>query len=140
MVKNDVSASGGGPAGDVFTTAGSAVSVPYWVDATGGTCDPANGTPLTLTVNKPAGVEVTSADSTWSAAASSLVFTQCNTAENNAAPNNTKTAAFSSTVLGRHNIPVVSTSDAGGSYTVGTTAFKLNVNPRGVTEIGRAHV
>jgi len=111
-VQNDVVAGGT----DTITTSGS-TTINYQVKntAAGGSafsgCDPADGSKLTLTINKPAAV---------TASPGSLTFDKCDTPQS---------VQFSSSTVGDYNI-TVSASDSHGNYNVSGAAFTLHVtNP-----------
>jgi hypothetical protein len=109
VVKNSV-ASGGGVGGNKTILEGESATVPYWIDATGGTCDAADGSSATVTINKPADV---------TAAPESLTFTSCGDA-------NAQNVVFSAPV-GEYEIPDAGVTDSRGNYNTNSTAFKLVV-------------
>lgn len=122
MVQTDVGTS---VSGSTTITSGGSASVDYWIQATGSTCDAADGSPVTVTINRPSDVSVSP---------SSLNFSLCHEGANP----NAQSALFSSTHLGSNAIPVVSVSDTSGSYTVNNTDFALKVNPRPATSLTAA--
>jgi hypothetical protein len=111
-VQNDVVAGGT----DTITT-GSSTTINYQIknnSAGGGDfsgCDASDGSPVTVTINKPAAV---------SASPGSLIFNACDSP---------KPVQFSSNTPGDYNI-TVSTSDTHGNYNVNGAAYTLHVtNP-----------
>jgi hypothetical protein len=102
-VLNDVVVGGN----DTFTAGGS-TTVNYRIQATGGSCDAADGSAATVTINVPAGV---------TAAPGSRVFSSCGTAQS---------VTFSSNTPGNYGI-TVSVTDTAGSYNVNPASFTLHV-------------
>lgn len=74
-------------------------------------CNPADGTSATLTINAPAAVSVTPA---------SRIFTSCDS---------TQTFAFSSSTPGTYLVSVSATDAGGGSYVTSGATFTLVVTP-----------
>lgn len=72
-------------------------------------CNPADGTAATVTINAPSGVTATP---------TSLSFTRCD---------EPKYVAFTSTTAGNHSITVSVTDSGGGVYNTGGAAFTLSV-------------
>ena len=109
-------------------TSGGARTVTYWIqeNSAGGLqgCDASDGSPVTVTLNKPVNVTVSP---------SALTFNACGNSTTN-----TKSADFGSSALGAHSIPTVSVSDSSGQYNVGNTDFTLRVNPRPVASASAA--
>lgn len=106
VVKNNVAASGGvGQQRQVLE--GQTTSINYWIEDSG-QCDAADGSPATITINRPAAV---------SASPASLVFTKCNESQsvNFSAP------------PGQYDFAAVSVSDTNGSYNAAPTAWRLIV-------------
>jgi Thrombospondin type 3 repeat/Cadherin-like domain/PKD domain len=118
-LKNEVTAGGS----DTISVGGS-TTYRYWIQATGGSCDAANGTSATVTIVTPAGVTATP---------STLVFTQCNTNGNESSPNNTQNVQFSSSVVGDHAISATVT-DTSGTYNTNPASFTLHVTAPVVTD------
>jgi hypothetical protein len=108
-VQNNVVAGGN----DTITTS-SSTTINYEIKNTsaGGSgfsgCDPADGSTLTLTINKPAAV---------TASPGSLTFNACDVP---------KSVQFSSSTKGDYNITVTAT-DTHGNYNVNSAAFTLHV-------------
>ena len=117
-LKNDVVAGG-----NDTIVAGGSTTIDYWIQATGGTCDAANGSAAVVTINKPAAV---------TASPSSLTFTLCNTS-NEASPNNTQSVAFSASTPGDYAISA-SVADTSGSYNAVPANFTLHVTSAPVTD------
>lgn len=104
-VSNDVGASG------VKTiTAGEETVINYHIHATGGSCDAADGSSATVTVNETAGVSVSTR---------SLNFQTCGVGQ---------PVTFASTTAGDYLI-TVSVADTAGRYNTTPAAFTLKVNP-----------
>ncbi|WP_445263323.1 thrombospondin type 3 repeat-containing protein [Pseudokineococcus sp. 5B2Z-1] len=104
-VGNDVGGSGNVRAVDV----GTATTVDYRIqDTMGKGCDPADGSPATVTLVVPAGVTVTPAK---------LVFTSCDT---------TQPVTFSSTTAGRYSV-TSTVQDLRGEYQTTPSNFFLDV-------------
>jgi hypothetical protein len=122
QVQTDVGTS---VSGSTTITSGGSAGVDYWIQPTGSTCDAADGSPVTVTINTPSDVSVVP---------SSLNFNTCHDGSNL----NAQEASFSSTHLGSNAIPVVSVSDSSGSYGVNNTDFALKVNPRPATSLTAA--
>lgn len=118
-LKNELTAGGS----DTITAGGS-TTYRYWIQATGGTCDAANGSAATVTINAPAGVTATP---------STLVFTQCNTTGNEASPNNTQNVQFSSSTVGDHAV-TATVADTSGTYNTSPAGFTLHVVAAPVTD------
>jgi hypothetical protein len=115
-VKNDV-ATGGGVGQNRTVEVGETTTINYFVQATGGTCDPADGTPLSLTINAPAVVTKTS---------SSLTFTSCTAS--GSTTTNTQAVTFSSSTPGDYEITVTANdADPADDYTVSLATFHLIV-------------
>jgi hypothetical protein len=102
-VQNDVVVGGN----DTFTAGGS-TTVNYRITATGGTCDPADGSPATVTINAPAGVTATPGSRT---------YTTCGT---------NQSVTFTSNTPGDYVIPV-SVADTAGTYNTNPARFTLHV-------------
>jgi hypothetical protein len=111
-LKNDVVIGG-----NDTITAGGSTSIDYWIQATGGTCDAADGSSATVSIVVPSGV---------TASPSSLTFSQCNTSGNEANPNNTQSVTFSSSTPGDYSITATVT-DSSGTYNPSPAAFTLHV-------------
>lgn len=103
-VKNDVVVGG-----TDTIVAGGNTTVSYQIQDTGNTCDAADGSPATVTVNAPAGV---------TASPSSLSFSTCNSPQ---------PVVFSSSNVGQHEV-TVSVSDVNGDYNPVPAKFTLKVN------------
>ncbi len=124
-IVDDVESSTG--VGGVRTiTEGGSTTVNYWIDANnaGGNdfkgCDASDGSPLTLTVNAPAGVTATP---------STLVFSSCSTVTDGVR-SNTQAVTYTSSAVTTgdgHNISV-STSDTAGNYNTNPATFNLKVD------------
>jgi hypothetical protein len=106
-------------------TKGKNTTVKYWIvqqggdGQTGGACNASDGSPVTLTINKPAAVTVSGA----SPSSNQLQFSACGEA-------NAKSLTFTSSTVGSHTIPDVSYADTGtGAYDPSTTNFTLHVGP-----------
>lgn len=109
VVTNDVAntvASGG----KATVLEGATLSVGYWIKAVGGSCDAADGSAATLSVNAPSGV---------SATPESLRFTACEYESR-------QVVSFSA-APGSYDIPAVSVADSQGQYNEAATAFRLIV-------------
>jgi hypothetical protein len=106
-IKNFV-ANGVGVGNALDVPEGTEAVVPYRVERTGPTCDAADGTPVTITINVAAGVTATPGQ---------LVFSSCD---------DTQSVAFSAPP-GTYNIPSVTWADQQGDYGTVTTAFVLRV-------------
>ena len=107
-VKNNIAVNGPGQKG--YVAPGEVFTASYTVQATGGTCDAADGSPLTLNVHAPAGA---------TASPSALEFTSCDTWQ-----------SVSITIdgpTGRYDFPTASAIDKNGDYSVGSTAFFIEV-------------
>lgn len=108
VVKNDVGVSGG--VGQVRSLlAGQSTTINFYIDATGGSCDAADGSPARLSFDLPAGV---------TASPSTLTFTECGASQ---------PVAFSAASAGRYDVPAATVTDAYGSYNASATAFRLEV-------------
>ena len=103
-------------AGNNTITAGGSTVIKYWIQAQG-TCDAADGSSATVTINLPAGV---------TASPSILTFTQCNTSGNEGSPNNTQNVTFSSSTPGDYSI-TASVFDSSGAYNENPANFTLHV-------------
>lgn len=101
--------------GTVTMVAGQTAAVGYYINAAGGTCDAADGSDATLTVNAPADVTVTP---------SSRIFSACKNGSNN----NSQSVTFQSNKQGTYLI-TVSVVDAVGSYNTTPATFTLTVTP-----------
>jgi large repetitive protein len=99
---------GVGVGNEVTILEGTSTTVPYMVQETGGSCDAADGSPVTVSINVPVGVTATP---------SSLVFSDCGVEQS---------VTFSAPP-GAYSIPAVTATDADGSYSTGTTPFVLTV-------------
>jgi hypothetical protein len=117
-LKDDVVVGGN----DTFTAGGS-TTINYWIQDTGGTCDAADGSKATVTINVPAGVTANPA---------SLLFSACNTV-NQGTPNNTQSVTFTSSTAGTYSI-TASVSDTSGSYNPAPANFTLHVIEPVVTD------
>lgn len=111
-VKNDV-ASDTGVGGKRTVTVDEGTTVEYHVQPTGGSCDAADGSPVTLTIEKPAAVE---------ASVSSLVFTHCDVSQ---------PVTFSSGSAGNYSITHTA-QDVRGTYNTNPANFDLVVNAKTV--------
>lgn len=111
-VKNDI-----GAGGIDTVAAGSSTTISYYIQDTGGqnTCEAADGTKATVTINAPAAVTTST---------NSLDFTKCG-------EENKQGVQFSSNTVGDYEITVsVSDSTESGSYNVSPAKFTLHVtNP-----------
>jgi hypothetical protein len=113
-VKDDVAISGTGSTRTI--TLGDSTVVNYFIQPTGSgggggpTCDAADGSTATVTINHPANVTVSPA---------SLTFNACD---------QQKPVTFSATAAGTYSIPAVTITDSHGDYNVNPTAFTLQVN------------
>jgi PKD repeat protein len=117
-LKNDVVVGG-----NDTITAGGSTTINYWIQPTGGSCDAADGSSATVTINVPSGVTVSP---------SSLIFSTCNTSsEGN--PNNTQSVTFSSSTPGDYSI-TASVSDSSGSYNTSPANFMLHVLAPPITD------
>lgn len=110
VVTNDV-AIGGGSGGKKTVLEGQPAAISYLIKASGG-CDADDGSSATLRVNVPAGV---------TASPSTLTFDACD---------DSQSVTFTAGP-GTHDIPVVSVTDARGTYNVAPTAFRLIVQADG---------
>jgi len=91
---------------------GQTVTVDYWIVATGGSCDPANGSPATVNFGVPAGL---------SASATSLLFSSCGTA-------NSQPITYTGLAEGGpYDVTVTSVVDASGSYNVNGAKISITV-------------
>jgi large repetitive protein len=99
---------GVGVGNSVTILAGTTTEIPYDVHETGGSCDAADGTPVTVSINVPSEVTATP---------SHLVFSACGVQQ---------LVTFSAPP-GTHNIPAVTATDLDGSYNTGSTSFVLTV-------------
>jgi hypothetical protein len=107
VVKNSVAASGG--VGQVRTILqNQSTTLDYWIQATGGDCDAADGSPATVTINTPAGA---------SASPERLVFSECDVRQS---------VTFSAPP-GEYDFAAVSVADSSGDYSAATTAWRLVV-------------
>lgn len=106
-VKNDVASDTG--VGDKRTiTVGQTTSVNYYIQPTGGTCDAADGSSATITINAPAGVTATP---------NTLTFNSCDVK---------KPVEFTSSVAGTYSVTNTA-SDSKGSYNESPANFTLVV-------------
>ena len=121
-LRDDVVASGNGT-----ITAGGSTTINYYIQATGGSCDAADGSAAAVTINVPSGVTVDTNPSV-SGNQNTLTFTACDTSTGGASPTNTKAAVFSSPAAGSYAI-TASVTDATGSYNETPANFTLTVNP-----------
>ena len=102
-VKNDVLVGG-----NDTITAGGSTTVNYQIQATGGSCDAADGSAANVSIQAPSGVTATP---------TSLSFTSCGV---------NKPVTFSSSSVGSHEI-TVSVSDTAGTYNPTPAKFSLVV-------------
>ncbi len=109
VVRNEV-VSSGGVENQLQLLEGQTASVLYYVKATGGTCDAADGSALTISIDAPSGLTATP---------SSLRFTSCDTRQS---------VLFGATAPGTYDIPAVRTTDTVGTYSTGPTALKVKVS------------
>jgi len=105
-IKNDIAVNGPGEKATV--DAGATFDVNYYIQATGGSCDAADGSGAQISITLPDGV-----------AATPNPFTMTNCGEGNAT-----TVHFTApTEEGRYDIPKVTVDDPNGDYSTGSTAF-----------------
>jgi hypothetical protein len=122
VLSSNVESNAGG--GLVTYTVGQAnpVSIYYWVEESGNDCDPANGTPVTISLGaetKPGGEPTTAVTIT----PSSLVFEACATVND---PTDKQAVAVSSATPGDYKIVVTGTNDTGNGDTYNATAAAFN--------------
>lgn len=107
-VKNDI-ALAGGVGGRLTIVEGQSATINYTVQATGGTCDAADGSAVTVEVKTVPEVSVTPA---------TLTFTTCSSSQS---------VVFHPDAPGSFSIPAVAASDRAGTYNTAATAFNLIV-------------
>jgi PKD domain len=110
VIKNDIAINGPGQKATVDP--GGTVTVDYFIHPTGGSCDAADGSTATVTINTPLGV---------TANPTSLTFNACGEA-------NSQAVVFTAPdTPGDYKIPDVDVTDSHGQYSTGDTAFFITV-------------
>lgn len=117
VLKNTVAA-GGGVGQKLEVTVGTPVAVPYYIQATGGSCDAADGSPADVTVTAPQGATVNGGST------ATLTFTACDVPQS---------VSFAVAAAGTYAIPAATVADSRGSYTTSTTALDLVASPASVS-------
>jgi PKD domain len=113
VIKNDIAVNG--PGQKAIVDPGGTVTVDYFVQQTGVTCDPAVGSSLTVHITPPTGI---------TAAPDQLTFTSCNTDQSVVF-----TVAGDAVPGTKYTIPPVTADDPDGQYSTGDTQFFIEAGP-----------